>query len=119
MLENLTKIRCPPVPSDFVVLYLRHRELQKKDLNLVRLKNAFEIFDNRIRSNLLQSYNEFKEMKISLSDFFYVNILIGCTQPRKNEFTLKKCNFDEDKEVNAWYQIWSAKSIISWYQFQR
>ena len=98
--KTLTKIRCPPAESDFVVLYLRQRELQKNDLNLVSLKKAYEIFDNRIRTNLLKTYQEFKELRISLSDFYNVNILIGCTQRRSNEFTLKNMKFDDDKEVN-------------------
>ena len=101
MSENsLTKIRCPPAESDFVVLYLRQREHQKSELNLVKLKKAFEIFDHRIRTSLLQTYKEFKELKLSLSDFFNVNILIGKSDRLDNEFTLRKMNFDIEKEVN-------------------
>ena len=99
--KKLTKIRVHGVDETFIILYLRQRELQKKDLNLVKLKNAYEIFDNRIRSNLLETYNEFKDLKISLSDFFNVNIIEAVSKRRNNEFTLKKCNFDEEKEVNS------------------
>ena len=100
--KKLTKIRVHGVDETFIILYLRQRELQKKDLNLVKLKNAYEIFDNRIRSNLLETYNEFKDLKISLSDFFNVNIIEAVSKRRNNEFTLQRLDvFDEEKEVNS------------------
>ena len=100
MSENtLTKIRVHGVDDQFVVLYLRHREYQKTDLNLVSLKKAYEIFDNRIKTDLIKSFKEYKEFNISLSDFFNVNIIQAECKRRNNEFTLKKVKFDQEKEV--------------------
>ena len=97
--NNLTKIRVHGVDDDFVVLYLRHKEYQKTDLNLILLKKAYEIFDNRIKTDLIKTFKEYKELKISLSDFFNTNIITASCKRRNDEFTLKKVKFDQEKEV--------------------
>ena len=97
--NNLTKIFCAPADSQFVILYLRFKELKKHDLNLVSWNKSFKICDARIKSELLRSYQEYKELKIDLSDFFNVNILKAQCKRRNNEFTLQKTTFEEDREV--------------------
>ena len=101
----LTKIFCPPAESLFVVLFIRHKELKKEDLNLVPWKKSFKICDSRIRNDIISSYEEYKSLGISMSDYFNVNIIIAMSRRRLNEFTLKKLKFDEEKEVINWYQI--------------
>ena len=104
----LTKIFCPPAESLFVVLYIRQKELKKEDLNLVPWNQSFKICDIRIRTNLLREFQEYKELSISMSDYFNMNLVVGQCKRRSNEFTLRKLKvFDEEKEVINWYQILS------------
>ena len=97
--KNLTKIFCSPVDTKFLVLYLRFKGLKKEDLNLVAWNRSFKICDARIRADCIQKWEEQQTLKLSYSDFFNVNIVTAQCHRRKNEFSLKTCTFDEDKEV--------------------
>ena len=99
-MSNLTKIFCNPIDQKFVILYIRMKEYTRESLNLVKHNTGFRILDSKIRSNLLQTYNEYKSMPIDLESFFNVNCLVASCKRRVNEFTLKQRKFDQEKEVS-------------------
>lgn len=103
--KQLTKVVCSPADSNFVVMYLRWKQYELKDLNLQPFNKSFKIFDYRIKNDLIAKYKEYKELKISLEDFFQRNIIYATCKRRNDEFTLRQTTFDPEKEVSDWYLI--------------
>ena len=114
--KQLTKVFCSPAESNFVVMYLRWKQYELKDLNLQPFNKSYKIFDYRIKNDLIAKYKEYKELKISLEDFFQRNIIYATCKRRNNEFTLGQITFDPEKEVNQmvldWYQIYKNGSLL-------
>ena len=99
-MSSLTKICCPPADDKFIILFLRHREIRKQDLNLRPSKGStFKITNTRIKSSLLSDFKEFTDLQITLSDYFQVNIIDAVSREKPDEFNLRETSFDESKEV--------------------
>lgn len=103
---NLTKITCRPADNKFTVLFLRQRKISKEELNLrPSIRSTLKIFNPMIKSLLLSAYEDFKQSKLDLADYFQVNIILAVSREKSNEFNLRKTKFDESKRV------WKLSSI--------
>lgn len=95
-----TRICCPPANDKFIVLFLRHRDIRKQELDLRPSKGStFKITNPQIRSSLLSDFKVFTELQIDLSDYFQVNIVDAVCREKPDEFNLREIGFDESKEV--------------------
>ena len=95
-----TRICCPPANEKFIVLFLRHRDIRKQDLDLRPSKGStFKITNPQIKSSLLSDFKEFTELQLDLSDYFQVNIVNAISREKPDEFNLRETRFDESKEV--------------------
>ena len=103
-MNRLTKIVCERVKNDkFIVLVLRNEQISKSDLNLKPSKETtLKITNPAIKTLILSRYAAFLDSKLSLEDFFGINIVIGINRNRDKSnplFNLQHTTFDEDREV--------------------
>ena len=98
-MKKFTKIICPPADSKFIVLFLRDRKISREKLNLRPSKGStFKIWNHSIKASLLSFYEDFKQSRLDLSDFFQVNIIDAACR-WSEEFNLRETVFDEAKKV--------------------
>ena len=116
-MSELTKVSCRPVNDKFTVCYIRFNGLTKSDLNLIPSKGSIRngplrICDSRIRSNITSLYEEFNASKLTLEEYFQLNIIEAKSDRRKDEFTLRGTTFVEGRQVIN-FDIRLAPEVVS------